>query len=119
MATYNPYITPKLFRFFRDLKKNNNRDWFQANKQRYEDDVQGPLLAFIDDFTGPLYKISPHYRAEAKKVAEDCGGRVSSSVSAKTDFLVQGGKPGSKAKKAEALGVEVLLEDDFLGRVTS
>jgi DNA ligase (NAD+) len=56
-------------------------------------------------------------RAEAKKVAEDCGGRVNSSVSAKTDFLVQGGKPGSKAKKAEALGVEVLLEDDFLGLV--
>ena len=68
MATYNPYITPKLFRFLRDLKKNNDRDWFQANKQRFEDDVRGPLLAFIDDFTGPLYKISPHYRAEAKKV---------------------------------------------------
>jgi DNA ligase (NAD+) len=65
-------------------------------------------------FTGTLEKMT---RAEAKKVAEDCGGRVSSSVSSKTDFLVQGGKPGSKAKKAEALGVEVLLEDDFLGRV--
>jgi len=65
-------------------------------------------------FTGTLEKMT---RAEAKKVVEDCGGRVSSSVSAKTDFLVQGGKPGSKAKKAEALGVEVLLEDDFLGRV--
>ena len=68
MATYNRYITPKLFRFFRDLKKNNDRDWFQANKQRYEDDVRGPLLAFIDDFAEPLYKISPHYRAEARKV---------------------------------------------------
>ena len=67
-------------------------------------------------FTGTLEKMT---RAEAKKVAEDCGGRVSSSVSSKTDFLVQGGKPGSKAKKAEALGVEVLLEDDFLARVTS
>lgn len=65
-------------------------------------------------FTGTLEKMT---RAEAKKVAEDCGGRVNSSVSAKTDFLVQGGKPGSKAKKAEALGVEVLLEDDFLGLV--
>ena len=67
-------------------------------------------------FTGTLEKMT---RAEAKKVAEDCGGRVSSSISSKTDFLVQGGKPGSKAKKAEALGVEVLLEDDFLGRVTA
>ena len=64
----NPYITPKLFRFFRELSKNNDRDWFEANKQRYEDDVRGPLLAFIDDFTEPLYRISPHFRADARKV---------------------------------------------------
>jgi uncharacterized protein (TIGR02453 family) len=68
MATNNPYITPKLFKFFRDLKKNNEREWFEANKQRYEDEVRGPLLAFIDDFAEPLYKISPHFRAEARKV---------------------------------------------------
>ena len=68
MATHNLYITPKLFKFFRDLKKNNDRDWFEANKQRYEDDVRGPLLAFIDDFSEPLYRISPHFRADARKV---------------------------------------------------
>jgi DNA ligase (NAD+) len=42
------------------------------------------------------------------------GGKVASSVSAKTDFLVVGGKPGSKAKKAEELGVKVLLEPEFV-----
>ena len=68
MATHNPYITPKLFKFFCDLKKNNDREWFEANKQRYEDDVRTPLLAFIDDFAEPLYKISPHFRADARKV---------------------------------------------------
>ena len=68
MATYNPYITPKLFGFFRDLKKNNDRDWFEANKQRYEEVVRGPLMAFIEDFAEPLYKISPHFRADARKV---------------------------------------------------
>lgn len=62
-------------------------------------------------FTGTLESMG---RAEGKKVVEDQGGRVASSVSAKTDYLVVGGKPGSKAKKAEELGVKVLLEADFL-----
>ena len=40
-------------------------------------------------------------------------GAPNESVSARTDYLVQGGKPGSKAKRASELGVEVLLEPDF------
>jgi len=62
-------------------------------------------------FTGGLEGLT---RAEAKKKVEDQGGRVASSVSKKTGFLVQGGKPGKKARDAEALGVRVLLEPDFL-----
>lgn len=65
-------------------------------------------------FTGTLEGMT---RAEAKNVVEGAGGRVVSSVSSKTDFLVQGGKPGSKARKAEELGVEVLPEPDFLARL--
>jgi len=61
-------------------------------------------------FTGTLETFG---RAEAKQIIEAQGGRVSSSVSARTDFLVVGGKPGSKAKKAEELGVKVILEPEF------
>lgn len=63
----NPFITPKLFAFLKDLQKNNDRDWFEANKDRFENDLRGPLLAFIDAFAEPLYKISPHLRADARK----------------------------------------------------
>ncbi|MFT6108025.1 MAG: DNA ligase (NAD+) [Planctomycetota bacterium] len=66
-------------------------------------------------FTGTLEKMS---RFEAKKAVEAQGGRVGSSISKKTTHLVVGGKPGSKAKKAEELGVTVLLEDEFLGRLS-
>ena len=66
--TQNPWVTPRLFRFLRDLKKNNEREWFQENKDRYESAVREPLRAFIDDFAEPLYKISPHFRADSRKV---------------------------------------------------
>ncbi|MFT7668659.1 MAG: DNA ligase (NAD+) [Planctomycetota bacterium] len=65
-------------------------------------------------FTGTLEGMT---RAEAKNSVESEGGKVASSISGKTDFLVCGGKPGSKAKKAEALGVTVLLEEAFLQRL--
>ena len=61
------YITPELFAFFRELKQNNNRDWFQANKQRYEKQVREPLLDFIVDFGVRLPEISRHYVADARK----------------------------------------------------
>ncbi len=61
------YITPELFTFFRELKQNNNREWFEAHKSRYEKQVREPLLRFISDFGLRLAEISPHYVADARK----------------------------------------------------
>lgn len=52
-------------------------------------------------------------RALAKEKVKRLGGKVVSAVSAATDFLVAGDKPGSKFKKAEELGVPILDEDQF------
>nr|WP_321245094.1 NAD-dependent DNA ligase LigA [uncultured Psychroserpens sp.] len=54
-------------------------------------------------------------RTELKKLIEDNGGKVSSSISSKTSFLVAGDKMGpSKLAKAETLGVPIISENDFL-----
>lgn len=62
------YISPELFAFLRELKANNDRAWFEANKDRYERQVRQPLLVFIADFGLRLAEISRHYIADARPV---------------------------------------------------
>jgi uncharacterized protein (TIGR02453 family) len=61
------HFDPELFQFLKELKKNNNREWFNQNKSRYERDVRDPMLAFVGDFSKHLVKISPHMLAIPKK----------------------------------------------------
>jgi uncharacterized protein (TIGR02453 family) len=63
---HEPSFTKDLFKFLADLRRNNNREWFQANKSRYEQDVQEPALEFISDFAPLLDEISPHFRADPR-----------------------------------------------------
>ncbi len=61
-------FTKRTFDFLRELADNNDRNWFQANQTRYEEDVRLPALDFIDEFAPRLVKISPHFVADARKV---------------------------------------------------
>jgi len=59
-------FTPGLFDFLRELKANNKKEWFDANKDRYVADVRDPLLAFIVAFRPRLLEISPYLVADPK-----------------------------------------------------
>jgi uncharacterized protein (TIGR02453 family) len=59
---------PSLVRFLVELSNNNNRQWFQANKSRYEREVLEPCLTFIREFAPRLRKISPFFVASDERV---------------------------------------------------
>ena len=61
-----------LLKFMSQLKRNNNREWFNKNKSRYEETVLFPSLAFVEAFEPKLKKISPYFVAIPKRV----GGSV-------------------------------------------
>jgi uncharacterized protein (TIGR02453 family) len=69
MAT-NRYATfqTETIEFLRELKNNNNRDWFNENKSRYEDDVLDVALNFIQSMHDPLQEFAPHFTAIPKRM---------------------------------------------------
>jgi len=73
-----------------------------------------PLEGLTIVLTGGLDTLS---RDEATRLAQQAGARVSSSVSKKTDLVVAGENPGTKYDQAVKLGLEILDEAAFLGRV--
>ena len=62
-------------------------------------------------FTGEIASMS---RDKAKEKVKELGGKTTESVSKKTNFVVVGGKPGSKFKEAKELGVKTISEGEFL-----
>lgn len=60
------YFSKQTFDFLAALAENNNREWFDAHQQDYEDVVRTPALAFISDMADEMPAISLYFRALSK-----------------------------------------------------
>ena len=68
MAAKSGPFGPGLLEFLHELDGNNDREWFERHKQRYEDAVREPALAFIRAMAPHVERLSPHLRANARRV---------------------------------------------------
>jgi len=111
-----PVVASHVFKFFQEQ---HNRDVLAALSKHIQLKAQarkaasgeGPLAGKTFVLTGTLPDLT---REQATERIGMAGGKVTSSVSKKTDYLVAGASPGSKLEKAERLGVAVLDEDGLL-----
>lgn len=83
---------------------------FKSNDEKQDDRFAG--LTFV--LTGTLEN---HTRDEAAAIIESFGGKTSSSVSKKTDYVLAGENAGSKLTKAEALGIKIISEQAFASMI--
>jgi DNA ligase (NAD+) len=113
-------VAESVHSWFRDPKNIDLIDRLKAAGVQTEMDAS-TTAALDDRFVGKTFvltgKLENYTRDEAAKLIEDRGGRVSSSVSKKTNYVVAGEDAGSKLTKAESLGVAILNEAEFRSMV--
>ena len=68
MSKGGSHFSAVTFAFLEQLAANNNRGWFQEHKEDYVRDVRQPALAFIEAVAPGLASISPHFRADSRKM---------------------------------------------------
>jgi len=68
VKTRTAHFGKGLFEFLSEIKANNNREWFNANKARYIAEVEEPMLQFIADFGERMKKVSRHFIADPRRV---------------------------------------------------
>ena len=104
-SIYNFFHNPKNLRILEKLKQGGVR--FPVEKAEAR---ESPLAGQTFVLTGGLDTFT---RDEARQIIEDLGGRVTSTVSKKTDYVIVGKDPGSKYDNAIKLGVKTLNEEEF------
>ena len=112
-----PVIADSIAAFFRNEKVRKTIDRLcdaGVNMRRAPGagpaDVESPFAQKTVVLTGKLEKYA---RKDAEEIIRRFGGKVASSVSKKTDYVLAGAEPGSKLAKAQQLGVTIISEAEF------
>jgi DNA ligase (NAD+) len=113
-------IARSVHQWFRDSRNQELIEKLRRAELNFSTELQrkqaGPLAGKTFVLTGTLPKLS---REEATAKIEGAGGKVSGSVSKKTDYVLAGSDPGSKLEKARQLGVAILDEEQFVALLES
>ncbi len=109
-------VAVSVFNFFQNPK--NQELIERLNLAGVKTEIDGEANASVNEnFNGKTFvltgKLETMTRDEAAKLIEERGGRVSNSVSKKTDFVVAGSDAGSKLTKAESFNVKIIDEAEF------
>jgi DNA ligase (NAD+) len=113
LENIGPIVSKSIFQYFKDKNNLNFVNKLLANGVSVIEEKKktGNLSDKTFVLTGTLPSLS---REDAKKNIIENGGKISSSVSSKTSFVLAGENPGSKYKDAEKLGVKIITEAQFL-----
>ncbi len=110
-----PNIAQSVKRFFENEKNKEIVERLRRYGLQFERKADAEGKNILDGKTFVLTGTLPSLtRDEAKALIEKYGGKTSSSVSKKTDYVLAGEKAGSKLTKAKELGVKIISEDEFL-----
>ncbi len=114
ISNIGPVVSENIFNYFRDKHNIDFIDKLFKNGVSIEKEkkTEKSLAGKTFVLTGTLPTLS---REEAKKIITEKGGKVSSSVSVKTDYLLAGSEPGKKYKEAEKLKIKIITEPEFQG----
>jgi DNA ligase (NAD+) len=113
-----PVVAGDVVAFFAETHNAEVLDDLEAELDVQDFEIQAAADSPVTDktvvFTGTLERMT---RGEAKARAETLGAKVTGSVSRKTDYVIVGADAGSKARKAEELGVTTLSEEEWLAMI--
>ncbi|HON07081.1 MAG TPA: helix-hairpin-helix domain-containing protein, partial [Verrucomicrobiota bacterium] len=111
-------IAESIFQWFSDPKNKQLVERLRKAGLNFKSSLYKPESKAKTEFSGKTFVLTGELdsmtRDEAQSKIEALGGKVSSTVSKKTNFVIAGKSPGSKYDKAKELGIKILNEEEFL-----